>query len=93
MRPTNSWVNENSSQYLIYLVILSDSQLRYQCSMQDKSPDVGFKGYFSGILKSLKSIPFRKPSGPQSNGVLFSVRTANSETFTEQFSKTTNSTF
>ena len=28
MRPTSSWVNERSSQYLIYLVNLSNSQAR-----------------------------------------------------------------
>ena len=38
MRPTSSWVNERSSQYLIYLVILSDSQPRNQFLQMEKKP-------------------------------------------------------
>ena len=37
VRPSSSWVNERSSQYLIYLVILSNSQPRNQfCTLKKK---------------------------------------------------------
>ena len=37
MRPTSSWVNERSSQYLIYLVIISNSQPRNEFLHIDKN--------------------------------------------------------
>ena len=63
MRSTSSWVNERSSQYLIYLVILSNSQPRNQFLHIEKKNS---KNFFK-ISKQNKNIDIYSNIANQSN--------------------------
>ena len=54
MRPTSSWVKERSSQYLIYLVIISNSQPRKKFLHIEKTKNLKYQNIYIYIYNSVE---------------------------------------